>query len=101
MEERERERERERRERERERERESATTFVRGVGALITVKRRFFPVYFWLIIVSAASQVHLRNGSAETNARAATLRQKLQIKLLLSPRHSSPTPRQPTFTLTI
>ena len=36
--------------------------------------------------------MYLRDGSAQTNLRAATLRQKLQIKRSTSPSHSILTP---------
>ena len=39
--------------------------------------------------------VYLRDGSAQTNLRTATLRQKLQIKLSTSPTHSILTPGRP------
>ena len=39
--------------------------------------------------------MYLGDGSAQTIVRAATLRQKLQIKLSLSPRHNILTPDQP------
>ena len=39
--------------------------------------------------------VHLRDGSAQTILRAATLRQKLQIQLSISPSHSILPPGQP------
>ena len=39
--------------------------------------------------------VYFRDGSAQTILRAATLRQKLLIKLFISPSHSILTPDQP------
>ena len=41
--------------------------------------------------------VYLRNESAETVVRAATLKCRLQIKLAGSPRHSILTPGQPVL----
>ena len=46
-------------------------------------------------------RVYLRDGSAQTIIRAATLRQKLQIKLSISPSHSILTPGQPVPALTL
>ena len=46
-------------------------------------------------------QVYLRDGSAQTILRAATLRKKLQTKLSISPSHSKLTPGQPVPTLTL
>ena len=40
-------------------------------------------------------RLYLRDGSAQTILRAATLRYKLQIQLSISPSHSMPTPGQP------
>ena len=40
-------------------------------------------------------RVYLRDGYAQTILRAATLRQKLQAKLSISPSHSMLTPDQP------
>ena len=45
--------------------------------------------------------VYLRDGSAKTILRAATLRQKLQIKLSTSPSHSILTPGWPVPALTL
>ena len=45
--------------------------------------------------------VYLRDGSAQTVLRAATLRQKLQIRLSTSPSHSIPTPGQPVPAMTL
>ena len=47
-------------------------------------------------------RVYLRDGSAQTIVHAATLRQKLQIKLSTSPSHSILTPGRtvPVLTLT-
>ena len=45
--------------------------------------------------------VYIRDGSAQTSVHAATLRQKLQIKLSLSPSHSILTPHQPVPVLTL
>ena len=44
--------------------------------------------------------VYFRNGSAQTAVRAATLTQKLQTKLFISPTHRILTPCQPFPTLT-
>ena len=46
-------------------------------------------------------RVYLRDGSAQTILRAATLRQKLQIQLSISPSHSILTPGQPIPALTL
>ena len=46
-------------------------------------------------------QVYLRDGSAKTIVRAATLRQKLQIKLSISPSHSILTLGRPVPMLTL
>ena len=46
-------------------------------------------------------RVYLRDGSAQTILRAATLRQKLQIKLSISPSHSILTPGRPVPALTL
>ena len=45
--------------------------------------------------------VYLRDGSAQTNLHAATLRLKLQIKLSTSPSHSILTPGQSIPALTL
>ena len=45
-------------------------------------------VVSWLLNVQATCKVYLRDTSAQTNVCAATLRQKLQIKLAFSSRHS-------------
>ena len=46
-------------------------------------------------------RVYLRDESAQTILRAATLRQKLQIKLSISPSHSILTPGRPVPALTL
>ena len=46
-------------------------------------------------------RVYLRDGSAQTIVRAATLRQKLQIQLSTSPSHSILTPGRPVPALTL
>ena len=46
-------------------------------------------------------RVYLRDGSAQTILRAATLRQKLQIQLSISPSHSILTPGRPVPALTL
>ena len=46
-------------------------------------------------------RVYLRNGSAQTSVRAATLRYKLQVKLSTSPSHTILTLGQPFPTLTL
>ena len=45
--------------------------------------------------------VYLRDGSAQTSVRAATLRYKLQIQLSTSPSHSILTPGRPVPVLTL
>ena len=45
--------------------------------------------------------MYLKDGSAQTSLRAATLRQKLQIKLSTSPSHSILTPGRLVPTLTL
>ena len=45
-------------------------------------------------------RVYLRDASAQTIKRAATLRQKLQTKLSISPSHSILTPGQPVPAVT-
>ena len=45
--------------------------------------------------------VYLRNGAAQTSSRAATLREKLQIKVSTSPSHSILTSDQPVLALTL
>ena len=47
------------------------------------------------------SPLHLRDGPAQTIVRAATLREKLQIKLGISSSHSTPTGGQPVPMLTL
>ena len=44
---------------------------------------------------------HLRDGSAQTNVHAATLAQKLQIQLSVSPSHSILTPSKPVPALAL
>ena len=51
----------------------------------------------WLLNI----RVYLRDGPAQTILRAATLRQKLQAKLSISPSHSILTPGQPVPALTL
>ena len=46
-------------------------------------------------------QVYLRDGSAQSIVRAATLRYKLQTKLSISPNHSILTPGRPVPALTL
>ena len=46
-------------------------------------------------------QVYLKDGSAQTILRAATLRQKLQTKISISPSHSILIPGQPVPALTL
>ena len=53
----------------------------------------------WLLACNML--VYLRDGSAQSSERAATLRQKLQIKLSISPSHSILTPGQPVPELTL
>ena len=45
--------------------------------------------------------VYLRDGSAQTTVRAATLRYKLQFKLSISPSHNTLTPGKPVPGLTL
>ena len=67
----------------------------------------FIFVYIWLgclLVACLQSQqraMYLRDGSAQTNLRGATMRQKLQIKLSTSPNHSILTPGQPVPVLTL
>ena len=49
----------------------------------------------WLAAYLPSNIVYLRDGSAQTISRAATLRYKLQIILFTSPSHSILTPSQP------
>ena len=49
----------------------------------------------------ATCSVDLRDGSAQTTVRAATLGQKFQIKLAISPSHSILTQGQPVTALTL
>ena len=59
-------------------------------------------VVCWLLKVPATCYiVYLRDGSAHTILRAATLRQKLQIQLSISPSHSILTPGRPVPALTL
>ena len=51
---------------------------------------------YWLVVLRPSNmRVHFRDGSAKTSLHAATLRQKLQIKLSISPSHGIPTSGQP------
>ena len=52
-------------------------------------------------LTSQQHRVYLRDGSAQTILRAATLRQKLKTKLSISPSHSILTPGQPVPALTL
>ena len=58
-----------------------------------------------IVVASVAedptSKVDLRDGSAQTIVRAATLRQALQIKLSISLSHSLLTQGQPVLALTV
>ena len=45
--------------------------------------------------------MYFKDGSAKTNVRAATLKQKLQIKLSVLPSDSILTPDQPVPVLTL
>ena len=56
-------------------------------------------VVSWLLRVPATGRVYLREGSASTMVRAATLRQKVHIKLAVSSAHSILTPGQGARTL--
>ena len=56
----------------------------------------------WLVAYRPSNmRVYLRDGSAQTSLRAATLRWKLQIQLSLSPSHSILTPGRPVPVLTL
>ena len=56
----------------------------------------------WLVALCPSNiLVHLRDGSAQTSVRAATLMLKLQIKLSTSPSHRILTPGQPFPVLTL
>ena len=56
----------------------------------------------WLVAERPSNMlVYLRDGSAQTAVRAATLRQRLQIKLAITPSHSILTPGQPDPPLTL
>ena len=59
-------------------------------------------VVCWLLVKRPSNTlVYLRDGSAQTIARAATLRQKLQIKLSTSSSHSILTSGRPVPALTL
>ena len=56
----------------------------------------------WLLALRPSNMlVYLRDGSAQTILRAATLRRKLQIKLSTSPSHSILTTGRPVPALTL
>ena len=56
----------------------------------------------WLVAYRPSNMlVYLRDGSAQTSLRAATLRQKLRIKLSTPPSHSILTPGRPIPSLTL
>ena len=55
----------------------------------------------WLLNVPATCGVYLRDRSAQTILHAATLRQKLQIQLSISPSHNILTLGQPVLALTL
>ena len=55
----------------------------------------------WLVACPSNMLVYLTDGSAQTILRAATLRQKLQIKRSTSPSHSILTSGRPVPSLTI
>ena len=57
-------------------------------------------VVCWLLNVPANMLVYLRDGSAQTVVRTATMRLKLQIRFSLSSSHSILTPGQPVPALT-
>ena len=59
--------------------------------------------YCCLLVAQRPSNmlVYLRDGSAQTILRAATLRQKLQIQLSTSPSQSILTPGRPVPALTL
>ena len=54
-----------------------------------------------LLDITAVCKVHVRDASAQTAVRAATLREKMPIKLTISPSHSALTPGQPVLTPTL
>ena len=59
-------------------------------------------LFCWLVAYRPSNMlVYLRDGSAQTNLRAATLRQKLQIKRSTSPSHSILTSGRPVPVLTL
>ena len=59
-------------------------------------------LFVWLVAYRPSNmRVYLRDGSAQTSLRAATLRYKLQIKLSISPSHSILTPGRPVPVLTL
>ena len=64
---------------------------------------RVWDVVVGLLVASRPSNrlVYLRDGSAQTTLRAATLRQKLQITRSVSPSHSILTPGRPVPALTL
>ena len=53
------------------------------------------------MLIASNMLVYPRDGSTQTRARAATLKQKLQIKLSFSLSHSILTPGQPVLALTL
>ena len=54
----------------------------------------------WFVCFPATCTAYLRHRFAQTALRAVTLRQKLLIKLVMSPSHGSLTPNRPVSTLT-
>ena len=58
-------------------------------------------VISWLDNVPAVCKVHIKDGSAQTLAHATTMRQKLLLKLAISPNSSILTLDQPVLALTL
>ena len=87
-----------------ERNRDHVTIFNSGERASVGEANSILEfVLFCLLVAYRPSnmRVYLRDGSAHTILRAATLRQKLQIKLSISPSHSILTPGRPVPVLTL
>ena len=70
-----------------------------GTGRPVSVYCALFVC--WLLNVPAPCDCISGDGSAKTVLSAATLRQKLQIQLSISPSHSILTPDQPVRALTL
>ena len=67
----------------------------------VTAARGGFFLFFFFCWLLSNMLVYLRDGSAQTILRAATLRYKLQIKLSTSPSKSILTPGRPVPALTL